>query len=123
MDGTKLADIKSETDRPISFFTQSQKFGDNILYWQPREDADNGFEFIFLEWTSAEGPDYDDINNQYFETAFQGYAFFDGIRHIRFFPNSDCGSGYSYYPRISQLIIVLERLKELEIQFCRDAKD
>ncbi len=44
---------------------------------------------------------------------FEGWAAFDGVRHLWFTPDSDCKSGYLHYPDLATLGFILTRLKEL----------
>lgn len=55
------------------------------------------------------------------DTLFTVTAYFDGVRHLEFNRNGTDMDGYLYYPPMTDLIKMLEKVREIELEICRDA--
>jgi len=55
------------------------------------------------------------------DTVFEVTAYFDGVRHLEFNRNGNDMDGYLYYPPMADLIKMLEKVREIELEICRDA--
>lgn len=56
------------------------------------------------------------------QTIFVATAYFDGVRHLEFNRNGGDMDGYLYYPKMVDLIAMLQKVRELEIGHCREAQ-
>lgn len=54
------------------------------------------------------------------EPIFNLSALFDGVRHLEF--NREAGemAGYIYYPDIAAMIELFQKVREIELQVCRE---
>jgi hypothetical protein len=55
-------------------------------------------------------------------TLFTVKAFFDGVRHLEFNRNECNLDGYLYYPPMKDLLAMLQKVREIELEVCRDAE-
>jgi hypothetical protein len=56
------------------------------------------------------------------QTLFTATAFFDGVRHLEFNRNGCDMDGYLYYPPMGDLLEMLQKVREIELEVCRDAE-
>lgn len=56
------------------------------------------------------------------QTIFEVTAYFDGIRHLEFNRNGGEMDGYLYYPNMVDLIAMLQKIREIELEHCRSAE-
>ena len=93
-----------------------EEIGRFILFWEKHENG-NGFECVVIEWVT----ECDGIT--YYEEVLRATAYFDGVRHLHFRQGGDepdfCG--YDCYPHMSSYVLLFKRLRELELEHCRDA--
>ena len=83
------------------------------IYWGcvPFEGDQIGFEAMFGEWAA------EDNQGVWIEPVAHIVAFFDGIRHLYWFPATQ---GYVNYPHIKTLKFVVEKLDELVKLHCKE---
>lgn len=55
-------------------------------------------------------------------TVFEVTAYFDGVRHLEFNRNGGDMDGYLYYPSMVGLIAMLQKVRDLELEICRDVE-
>jgi len=91
--------------------------GDVRLYWQ---NADDVVRFACICCTGNEIYPRDikpwDAES-WGEIYFDGYALFDGVRHLWFTGHRD---GYFNYPNLDVIIKALSEVRKLELRFCWD---
>ena len=92
--------------------------GNARLYISERE---NGFMAHAVEFVCC--TPIDNLNhweNESLEviTIFEVTAYSDGVRHIEFNRNDGDMDGYLYYPDMDNLILMLQKIKELENELC-----
>jgi hypothetical protein len=122
------------TDHLINFkrdLANSEAIDGNLwtrLFWQPNVDDGNGFKFVCFNVTSMESTNADptcvrdpfasesEIETCETEVLVWGHGLFDGVRHLYF--GHDENFGYHYYPNIRVLILILQKLQELELKYC-----
>ena len=110
-----LKDIRVDGS-PIDDWTQEPlEDGDmsHLLLYKPRDYEHGGFDAVVLEWKYS-----DDSGNRY-SIAIEMIAYFDGVRHINFWPEDD---GYSNYPPIALLPKIFTRVRELEMRYCLESE-
>lgn len=80
----------------------------------------HGFKFAAIEWVS--NPCDEELwgDNTGIQFLFNGYAMFDGVRHMWLNTDQDEIFGYVNYPNIEQLVEILTEIRKLELEFCRD---
>ena len=81
-----------------------------------------GFYAVAVEFHSCVGGneniwDSDDLKVC---QLFNVTAYFDGVRHLEFNREDKELAGYIYYPNMDGLISMLQKVREIEIEMCRD---
>jgi len=87
------------------------------LYVVKNED---GFSAHAVEFNSCMASEQkDDWKNETLivNTIFEVIALYDGVRHLTFSPETD---GYLYYPGMEDIIVMLQKLRELELEVCNE---
>jgi len=109
-------EIQGEDFPPSKMSNHEKINGVYDLYWHVPDDHESMFHFCCInlvrQYTYPKG-----LPDEY-EVIAQGVAYHDGIRHIRLFPGSNCGSGYDCYPDLDSMRILFSRLLEIEKQVC-----
>jgi len=85
------------------------------LYVVKNED---GFSAHAVEFNSCiASKQKDDWENETLivNTIFEVIALYDGVRHLKFSPETD---GYLYCPGMEDIIAMLQKLRELELEVC-----
>jgi hypothetical protein len=54
------------------------------------------------------------------DTVFEVVAYYDGVRHLEFNRNGDDMDGYLYYPDLGELINMLTKIREIDLEVCLD---
>lgn len=82
---------------------------------------ETGFDAMAIQFISCEGADGDFWLDETLEVEqlFQVSAMFDGVRHLEFNRESDM-PGYIYYPSMEGIILMMQKVREIERQCCRD---
>lgn len=99
---------------------------DNIRLYVVREE--HGFNAHAVQYESCSyglNEEHNKINqwenkNLVVETLFEITAYWDGVRHLSFNCNNAETDGYLYYPNIADLIAMLQKVREIELQICRE---
>lgn len=96
-----------------------------VYYWN--EVVGSGFHFYALQQNGYIFSDFDDEIIDEWEPAqciveclYQGYGFFDGVRHLYMGDEKTDNYGYHYYPTIEDNIMALKAIREMEIKYCRE---
>ena len=78
-----------------------------------------GFNFESFEIAMMSGPDCKAFadSSSCVEKLIHGTALFDGVRHL-YFGAEPQNQGYFYYPKWGTIEWIINRIKELEKQFC-----
>lgn len=50
-------------------------------------------------------------------------AYHDGVRHLEFNREAGDMAGYIYFPNIEGIILIFKKIREIEIEMCRDCDD
>ena len=98
--------------------TFESECGNSRLYVSER---DNGFMAHAVEFVCCTPMDnVSHWENKSLEviTIFEVTAYSDGVRHIEFNRNNGDMDGYLYYPDMDNLILMLQKIKELENELC-----
>ena len=66
--------------------------------------------------------DYWEDDELVVNTLFEVTAYFDGVRHLEFNRNGGDMDGYLYYPPMADLIAMLQKVREIELEICWDAE-
>lgn len=89
-----------------------------IFYKLNGHDKKSGFKFISVEiigqYADASIIDPENIVN----ILYNGYALYDGIRHMHLGDNNKNNCGYVYYPELKKHIAILKTLHQLEFVYC-----
>jgi len=86
-----------------------------------REPKTNSFHSIALEWSGcASDGDIWDCEDTTATPLFNSTAYFDGVRHLEFNREAGDMAGYIYYPNIAGLTDLFAKLREIELETCRD---
>ena len=93
------------------------------LYFKVEGKAKSGFYFYAIEnggciSNDATKKDHWNENYCFAECIINGIAYFDGVRHLYYGDEKTQNYGYHYYPDLSTIIDVLNKLKELEDKYC-----
>lgn len=88
-----------------------------FLFWVQSNEKGEGLKFIALLWCSG-NPNGDTLNVT-FEGIIQGSGYFDGIKYVQAIDHQ--GKGHLSSPNLFLMSKLYERLRELELVFCRDA--
>jgi hypothetical protein len=98
------------------------------LFWEPNKDAGNGFRFVCYEVVGMTPCDADPNcerdpwSGSYCdgdtEVLVHGEAYFDGVRHLYFGHEDTDNYGYHHYPHMKVLILIFQKLQELELKYC-----
>lgn len=77
------------------------------------------FKAIALECVGGDsaGPWADDAIEV--EELFKVTALFDGVRHLEIKRSEEGHEGYIYYPNMEGLILMLSKVREIEVEHCR----
>ena len=54
---------------------------------------------------------------------FNTTAYFDGVRHLEFNRESKDMAGYIYYPNMQGLLALFSKVREIELEICRDCDE
>lgn len=121
--------FEREAEKDCVFFREIQLHGKPItecelalsnvghrMYYAPNGIA---FDAVLVRFVSASsGPgDLWECEELQVEVVFSCVAYWDGVRHLHFNPKDD---GYLYYPDMPFLLESLNKLRELEEQYCRE---
>ena len=84
---------------------------------------ENGFYAMAVEFCSAGTalPSVWDCDDLEVDQLFKVTAYSDGIRHLEFNREDGDMAGYIYYPSTKDLILLFQKLRELELEMCLDA--
>ena len=99
-----------------------QPYDDSRLYILRSEDK-AGFYAHAVNFVSCCGgaDDYWSHESLVVSTVFEVTACWDGVRHLEFNRNEDCPmSGYLYYQSMPELIAMLQKVREIELECCRE---
>lgn len=110
----RLLDIQIFSKKPLSEFEKIVFDDDYYFYYDLHIDISgegNGFEFICYRQT--------DLTNDDIVMVVNGLAYFDGIRHLHFGDEKSDNYGYFNYPKMPVLIQIMNKLRELELKYCR----
>lgn len=106
--GRYLRDIEAAEKEAISQYPNIEKLEGFTLYWKPLHES--AFRFYALEWVATDTEERYDI-------VASGVAYFDGIRHLNL-----GDEGYFCYPDLDELILLLQRIHEIESSICWDTE-
>jgi len=81
----------------------------------------NSFNAMAIEFVSCSttSPAIWDCPELRVDQLFRVTAYHDGVRHLEFNRESDM-PGYIYYPNMQDLISLFEKIREIELNICRD---
>ena len=117
------------------------RFADLMAAYEGKDSKSYGFGeytlFIFTDpnhknafWSQciAQGECYSDDPCDGFcdeclvNRVFNSTAYFDGVRHLEFNREGLDMAGYVYYPNMENLIAAMQKLREIELEVCRDCE-
>jgi|JI9StandDraft_1071089.scaffolds.fasta_scaffold895158_1 hypothetical protein len=82
--------------------------------------GDNCFYALAVEFHSCEADgDIWECPALEVDPLFNVTAYFDGVRHLEFNRESDM-AGYIYYPNMQGIVELFTKIRELELEICRD---
>lgn len=123
IDGTPFKDIRLN-GKPLETCEMVLECNKtNYRLYVDREN-ENRFYAIALEFNSCSaGGDVWSCENLRVDPLFNVTAYFDGVRHLEF--NREVGdmAGYIYYPNIEGLAKMLAKVREIELEVCRDCDE
>jgi len=82
------------------------------------ERGDNKFYAMAVEFVSCSDSDIWNCELLRVEQLFEVTAYFDGVRHLEFNRYAGNMAGYIYYPDMDGLILLLQKVRELEAELC-----
>lgn len=98
---------------------------DNTRLYVIREPDHHSFYAHAVEFHSSSVLDEEaipwDHETMEVKTLFTVTAYFDGVRHLEFNRNGNNMDGYLYYPPMAELILMLQKIREIELEICWDA--
>lgn len=100
------------------------KYGNSRLYVSKDAQANSfcAHAVSFVSVPAEEGQmDVWEHSELEVDTLFTVTAYFDGVRHLEFNRNGTDMDGYLYYPPMADLIKMLKKVREIELEICRDA--
>ena len=119
---TKTLGAVAVFGEPISEFTveAASKSGQYRLYVKRGESSFLAAAIECREWDVGGVPfgSADDI----VEELFLVTAYFDGVRHLEFNRGAGDMAGYMYYPDMEGLILLLQKVREVELECCPSAE-
>lgn len=93
----------------------------NYRLYVDKEPENFCFYSIAVEFLScADGSDVWGCDDLVVEQLFNSTAYFDGVRHLEFNREAGDMSGYIYYPDLQAISEMLAKLREIELEICRD---
>jgi len=121
--------FEQESDQGCEFFREIQLQGkpltecqlalsivDHKMYYAPNSTAFDSVLVRFASSSSGSG-DVWECEQLQVEVIFSCIAYWDGVRHLQFNPAEE---GYIYCPDMPILLESLNKLRELEEQYCRE---
>lgn len=124
-DGLLFADLKlNEIPLKACEVAYKGKYDNTRLYVvkEPERQCFYAHAVEFHSCPATEG-DASHWDNEGLEvdTLFTVTAYHDGVRHLEFNRNGDDMDGYIYYPPMADLIAMLQKVREIELEICRAA--
>lgn len=114
-DTYKFRELKLN-NKPIYECEMVIEVGDYRLYI---DRVVNGFYAMAVEFSQCEEEDVWNCPRLLVGQLFNVTALFDGVRHLEFDRDGDM-AGYIYYPNISNLVVLFQKVREIELVLCRD---
>ncbi len=88
------------------------------IYYKPSEEG-GGFKFYALVISGSLVSDLIfDEDNTVVECLFEGYGYYDGIRHLYMGSKQHDNYGYLYYPDLKDYTRLFEIILDLESKYC-----
>lgn len=121
--------FEREAEKGCVFFKEIELYGKSIteceialsgrdyrMYYAPNSTA---FDAVLVRFVCANSYSKDiwECEELQVEVVFSCTAYWDGVRHLHFNAKDD---GYIYYPDMPFLLKSLNKLRELEEQYCRE---
>lgn len=96
----------------------------NYRLYVYREPENNAFYALAVEFASCatESGSAWDCPELTVEPLFSVTAYFDGVRHLEFNREAGDMAGYIYYPNMQGLIEMFQKVREIELEICRDCE-
>ena len=96
----------------------------NYRLYVDKHPETSSFCSMAIEFASCTaGDDIWTSDNLMVNQLFNTTAHFDGVRHLEFNREDDEMAGYIYYPRISGLAELFTKLREIELEICRECDE
>lgn len=110
-----LRELRFEDSQVLLTSARFHQVGNRRLYHTPSTYGTRGGRFTCVDFVIGSGVFQDVWSDPDVRVSvlFTGNAAFDGVRHLWWTPESDCGAGYVYYPGPKGLAELLAKLDEL----------
>lgn len=111
---------KALSNKPCSYKdAESADIGDIKLFYNPSPE-NNGFYFTAINWVSNDADKEIWSDETDIEIVCDGWAAFDGIRHLYFGSEKTDNEGYFNYPNMEEMAQLISELIKLQNKYCRD---
>ena len=98
--------------------------GNYRLYVDKRTD-ENHFYAYAVEFSSCNGGfenPWEDDDGLEVTPLFNVTAYYDGVRHLEFDREDEECPGYIYYPDMKGFVELISKVREIELEVCRDCE-
>ena len=96
----------------------SGEHGNRRLYVEKGVDSFAAHAVEFVSCVPVDNTDTWDNKSLVVSTIFEVKAYSDGVRHLGFNRNGGEMDGYLYYPGINDLVLMLQKIREIELSIC-----
>ena len=79
---------------------------------------DGGFLGMAVEWVTCSGNNVWTCPDLHVDQMFQVTAYHDGVRHLEFNRGAGDMAGYLYYPNMTGLVALFQKVREIEAEQC-----
>lgn len=119
-DGTLFSEIKLNK-KPLNECELVLECNEtNYRLYVDRDVSKHLFYALAVEFHSCVGEDTWNCPQLTVDPLFNVTAYFDGVRHLEFNREAGDMAGYIYYPNIQGLVEMLQKVREVELECCRD---
>lgn len=95
--------------------------GNNYRLYVDRAQERNTFYSLAVEFVSCVSDgDIWECPELRVEPIFNSTAYFDGVRHLEFNREAGDMAGYIYCPNIQGVVDLFSKLREIELEVCRE---
>ena len=96
--------------------------GTHYRLYIDRGEEGHVFYALAVEFVSSVSEDTWTCPHLTVEPLFNVTAYFDGVRHLEFNREAGDMAGYIYYPNMQGLIELMQKVREVELEVCRDCE-